>query len=201
VKDIKYVVNFDFPSCLEDYVHRIGRTGRAGASGTAYSFFTPNNFKLAKELIQILGDAKQKIPDKLFEFVAMAKNVRSGGGGIHGRWSRYSVGQTKIPNPMGGYVGGNATTASVVNTTSSWDPSSSWGGATSWDPTTSSWQPSTNANIAGNSPIIPITNNSNNNFSRQLNPHLVRNPTSYSGSASSKCPPYDAGFSSVSYHR
>jgi ATP-dependent RNA helicase DDX5/DBP2 len=34
------VVNFDFPGNLEDYVHRIGRTGRAGAKGTAYSFLT-----------------------------------------------------------------------------------------------------------------------------------------------------------------
>lgn len=40
VKDIKCVINFDFPSNLEDYVHRIGRTGRAGAKGIAYSFLT-----------------------------------------------------------------------------------------------------------------------------------------------------------------
>jgi len=40
VKDIKYVINFDFPNNVEDYVHRIGRTGRAGATGTAYTFFT-----------------------------------------------------------------------------------------------------------------------------------------------------------------
>jgi superfamily II DNA/RNA helicase len=33
VKDIKLVVNYDMPSSAEDYVHRIGRTGRAGASG------------------------------------------------------------------------------------------------------------------------------------------------------------------------
>jgi ATP-dependent RNA helicase DDX5/DBP2 len=40
VKNIECVVNFDFPGNLEDYVHRIGRTGRAGAKGTAYSFLT-----------------------------------------------------------------------------------------------------------------------------------------------------------------
>merc|ERR1712228_895347 len=39
VDDIKLVVNFDFPNTVEDYVHRIGRTGRAGAKGTAVSFF------------------------------------------------------------------------------------------------------------------------------------------------------------------
>jgi len=36
------VVNYDFPNGVEDYVHRIGRTGRAGATGEAYTFFTPN---------------------------------------------------------------------------------------------------------------------------------------------------------------
>ena len=39
VKDITHVINFDMPNNAEDYVHRIGRTGRAGARGVAYSFF------------------------------------------------------------------------------------------------------------------------------------------------------------------
>ncbi|KAL8226197.1 hypothetical protein R6Q57_018754 [Mikania cordata] len=64
VKDVKYVVNYDFPGSLEDYVHRIGRTGRAGAKGTAYTFFTAANARFAKELIAILQEAGQKInPD------------------------------------------------------------------------------------------------------------------------------------------
>ncbi|KAF8082142.1 hypothetical protein N665_0846s0024 [Sinapis alba] len=49
--DVKYVVNYDFPGSLEDYAHRIGRTGRTGAKGTAYSFFTVANARFAKELI------------------------------------------------------------------------------------------------------------------------------------------------------
>merc|ERR1719230_1941159 len=40
VKDIKYVINYDFPKEIADYIHRIGRTGRAGAVGSSYSFFT-----------------------------------------------------------------------------------------------------------------------------------------------------------------
>uniref|UniRef100_A0A7N0RHJ7 RNA helicase n=1 Tax=Kalanchoe fedtschenkoi TaxID=63787 RepID=A0A7N0RHJ7_KALFE len=64
VKDVKYVVNYDFPGSLEDYVHRIGRTGRAGAKGTAYTFFTAANARFAKELISILDEAGQKVsPD------------------------------------------------------------------------------------------------------------------------------------------
>ena len=64
VKDVKYVINYDFPGSLEDYVHRIGRTGRAGAKGTAYTFFTAANARFAKELISILEEAGQKVsPD------------------------------------------------------------------------------------------------------------------------------------------
>lgn len=41
VPNVGLVVNFDFPNGVEDYVHRIGRTGRAGASGESLTFFTP----------------------------------------------------------------------------------------------------------------------------------------------------------------
>ncbi|XP_076381260.1 putative ATP-dependent RNA helicase DDX17 isoform X1 [Megalopta genalis] len=52
VEDVKFVINFDYPSCSEDYVHRIGRTGRRQKTGTAYTFFTPNNSNKANDLIQ-----------------------------------------------------------------------------------------------------------------------------------------------------
>jgi len=100
VKDIKYVINYDFPGSLENYVHRIGRTGRAGAVGTAYSFFTPANFKLAKELMDILHEAKQVVPPQLMQYADSAGRAhggRSGGGG--GRWGSN--------NPTS-YGGGNA---------------------------------------------------------------------------------------------
>merc|ERR1712167_480005 len=67
VKDIKYVINFDFPNNIEDYVHRIGRTGRAGATGCAYTFFTSKNYKHARDLINIMQDAGQAIPNELQE--------------------------------------------------------------------------------------------------------------------------------------
>jgi hypothetical protein len=57
--------NYDFPGSLEDYVHRISRTGRAGAKGTAYSFFTAANARFAKELINILEEAGQKVSPEL----------------------------------------------------------------------------------------------------------------------------------------
>jgi len=77
VKDIKCVVNYDFPSSLEDYVHRIGRTGRAGARGTALTFFTESNAKFARDLIKILQEAGQIVPPSLS---AMTRSAGSFGG-------------------------------------------------------------------------------------------------------------------------
>lgn len=79
VKNITHVLNYDFPNNTEDYVHRIGRTGRAGASGTAITLFTTDNAKSARDLITVLKEANQHIPEEL---QAMARY--SGGGGGRG---------------------------------------------------------------------------------------------------------------------
>lgn len=43
MRDITHVLNYDYPNNSEDYVHRIGRTARAGAKGTAITFFTTDS--------------------------------------------------------------------------------------------------------------------------------------------------------------
>ncbi|KAH0984724.1 hypothetical protein GBA52_011901 [Prunus armeniaca] len=48
IKDIRVVINYDFPTGVEDYVHRIGRTGRAGATGLAYTFFGDQDSKFRR---------------------------------------------------------------------------------------------------------------------------------------------------------
>lgn len=69
VDDIKLVINFDFPTAIEDYVHRIGRTGRAGSKGLAISFFVEETDGYrAKDLIKVLKDAKQEIPEQLKKY-------------------------------------------------------------------------------------------------------------------------------------
>lgn len=69
VKEINFVINFDLPKNIEDYVHRIGRTGRAGKFGTSVSFFSPqDDAKLARDLIKILLEAKQEVPESLRNF-------------------------------------------------------------------------------------------------------------------------------------
>lgn len=79
VKDIKYVINYDFPNQIEDYVHRIGRTGRAGATGCSYTFFTSEKFKLARDLCGIMTEAGQAVPDELKQM--SGGNFGGGGGG------------------------------------------------------------------------------------------------------------------------
>eukprot|EP01062_Namystynia_karyoxenos_P020223 TRINITY_DN1766_c0_g1_i4.p1 TRINITY_DN1766_c0_g1~~TRINITY_DN1766_c0_g1_i4.p1 ORF type:complete len:607 (+),score=204.94 TRINITY_DN1766_c0_g1_i4:132-1952(+) len=78
IRDLPVVVNFDFPSTMEDYVHRIGRTGRAGDKGDAYTFFSQGDAKHATELVRIMEKAGCTPPDQLRE---MAR----GGGGGYGR--------------------------------------------------------------------------------------------------------------------
>ncbi|ONK54910.1 uncharacterized protein A4U43_UnF9810 [Asparagus officinalis] len=65
IKDIRVVINYDFPTGIEDYVHRIGRTGRAGATGIAYTFISDQDWKHAAELIKILEGANQRVPPQV----------------------------------------------------------------------------------------------------------------------------------------
>uniref|UniRef100_A0AAR2K6Y6 RNA helicase n=1 Tax=Pygocentrus nattereri TaxID=42514 RepID=A0AAR2K6Y6_PYGNA len=67
VEDVKFVINYDYPNSSEDYIHRIGRTARSQKTGTAYTFFTPNNMKQANDLISVLREANQAINPKLLQ--------------------------------------------------------------------------------------------------------------------------------------
>ncbi|HEX2840343.1 DEAD/DEAH box helicase [Hyphomicrobium sp.] len=56
IPDVSHVFNFDLPWQSDDYVHRIGRTGRAGREGTAQSIVTPDELKSFKEIEKIIGE-------------------------------------------------------------------------------------------------------------------------------------------------
>src|SRR5690606_38267584 len=55
VDDLEYVINFDIPNISETYVHRIGRTGRAGAQGSAYSFCDAEEKSHLKDIEKLIG--------------------------------------------------------------------------------------------------------------------------------------------------
>ncbi len=65
IKDVPAVFNFDVPFNAEDYVHRIGRTGRAGASGLAVTLVSPSDTRLMSDLEKLL---KRKIEIEALEF-------------------------------------------------------------------------------------------------------------------------------------
>ncbi|KRT86759.1 helicase [Oryctes borbonicus] len=66
IKNVMHVINFDLPKHIEEYVHRIGRTGRVGNRGKATSFFDfGQDMNLAKDLLKVLKEAEQPVPDWL----------------------------------------------------------------------------------------------------------------------------------------
>ena len=62
IKDVPAVFNFDLPFNAEDYVHRIGRTGRAGASGLAMSFVTGRDARLLADIEKLIGKKAEFVP-------------------------------------------------------------------------------------------------------------------------------------------
>ncbi|XP_022815558.1 probable ATP-dependent RNA helicase DDX43 [Spodoptera litura] len=105
IKDLTHVINLDFPRHIEEYVHRVGRTGRAGKTGISLTFVTRQDWGSAKELIKILEEANQEVPDELqqmasrFEAMKIRRDKERaegsgrgrggrGGGGSYGRGRR-----------------------------------------------------------------------------------------------------------------
>ncbi|KAF4672865.1 hypothetical protein FOL47_011285 [Perkinsus chesapeaki] len=105
--EVRYVINFDFPESCEDYIHRIGRTGRAGHEGNAYSYFTEKDFWVAKEMVPLLRESNVEIPP-MMEKVALDPSYwpRHVGRGGYGGGNGYSVvgeGWKNEDNSRGGY--------------------------------------------------------------------------------------------------
>jgi len=67
------VVNFDFPASIENYAHRVGRTGRQGQNGTAFSFFTREDIRLAPRLVNVLKEHKQNVDSNLESLASLAE--------------------------------------------------------------------------------------------------------------------------------
>ncbi|XP_057977764.1 DEAD-box ATP-dependent RNA helicase 5 [Malania oleifera] len=85
IPDVEVVINYSFPLTTEDYVHRIGRTGRAGKKGVAHTFFMQENKGLAGELVNVLREAGQIVPAALLKFGTHVKKKESKLYGAHFR--------------------------------------------------------------------------------------------------------------------
>jgi len=78
IKGIQHVINYELPrDNFMDYVHRIGRTGRAGATGVADSLFTEGDRVNSTSLIKLMKDAKQVIPAALAKYAPTRKTFDS----------------------------------------------------------------------------------------------------------------------------
>lgn len=73
IPDVEYVLNVTFPLTIEDYVHRIGRTGRGGKKGIAHTIFTLHDKSHSGELINVLKQANMPVPDDLLKFGGTVK--------------------------------------------------------------------------------------------------------------------------------
>jgi ATP-dependent RNA helicase DDX5/DBP2 len=113
VRNITHVINYDYPNNSEDYIHRIGRTGRAGAKGTAITLFTTDNSKQARDLVSVLQEAKQQIDPRLHEM------TRYGGGG-GGRFGGRGFGRGGHRGHGGGGGGGGGANAMPVGNNRRW---------------------------------------------------------------------------------
>ncbi|EDS33158.1 DEAD box ATP-dependent RNA helicase [Culex quinquefasciatus] len=136
VDGIKVVINYDYPQQTEDYVHRIGRTGRSNATGEAYTFFTSNERKMAKELVSILEEAKQEVPPELLKWRHMGGggiNRYGSGGGGGNRFGTFKGGRGGDFGRGGGgsYGGGAKRPFGGSSGGSSYGGSSSYGGGSS----------------------------------------------------------------------
>ncbi|KAK6945079.1 DEAD/DEAH box helicase domain [Dillenia turbinata] len=117
IPNVAHVINFDLPKDIDDYVHRIGRTGRAGKTGIATAFFDDKNLPLARSLVNLMQEANQEVPPWLAQYAET-----SYGSSSNGRSRRYG----------GGKFGGHDFRSASRSSNYSYSyPTSSYGGEAS----------------------------------------------------------------------
>ncbi|KAK9704359.1 ATP-dependent RNA helicase ded1 [Basidiobolus ranarum] len=122
IPNVTHVINYDLPTDIDDYVHRIGRTGRAGNVGISTAFFNRGNKGIVRDLIELLKDAHQEVPSWL-ETIAREASYGSSNRG-RGRGGRGGFGGNRDYRKSNNNYGGNQN----GNSFSDWQPSPSYGG-------------------------------------------------------------------------
>ena len=106
IPNVKHVVNYDLPTDIDDYVHRIGRTGRAGNTGIATAFFNRGNRGVVRDLLELLKEANQEVPSFLESIAREGSGFGGGGRGGRGGGRGRGNAATRDVRRMGGGGGG-----------------------------------------------------------------------------------------------
>ncbi|RUS21617.1 ATP-dependent RNA helicase dbp3 [Endogone sp. FLAS-F59071] len=96
IPDVEVVINLTFPLTIEDYVHRIGRTGRGGKKGISHTLFTQHDKAHSGELINVLKQANQNVPEELLKFGGTVKKKEHSAYGAFFKEMDITVKPTKI---------------------------------------------------------------------------------------------------------
>ncbi len=80
IDGISHVINFDVPQAPEDYVHRIGRTGRAAATGDAYTFMSPDEIGMVRTIEREIGQEIPRISVPGFDFGTVSATAAAASG-------------------------------------------------------------------------------------------------------------------------
>lgn len=106
INNVNHVVNYDLPTDIDDYVHRIGRTGRAGNTGISTAFFNRGNRGVVRDLIDLLKEANQEVPSFLETIAREGAGFSGGrGGGRSGGRGRGATANRDVRS-FGGRGGG-----------------------------------------------------------------------------------------------
>lgn len=108
IPHVTHVVNYDLPTDIDDYVHRIGRTGRAGNTGLSTAFFNRGNRGIVRDLLELLKEANQDVPGFLENISREASGFGGGRGGRGGGGRGRGSGATRDMRRMGPPLGGGA---------------------------------------------------------------------------------------------
>lgn len=108
IPNVTHVVNYDLPTDIDDYVHRIGRTGRAGNTGMSTAFFNRGNRGIVRDMLELLKEAHQEVPTFLENIAREGAGFSGGGGrGRSGGGRGRGGAATRDFRKMGGGGGGN----------------------------------------------------------------------------------------------
>ena len=181
IPNVLYVINYDLPSHIDAYVHRIGRTGRCGNNGNAISFVNESNKPVIKPLMQLLKESKSEIPqwfaDLYYKFSSYnysGYNKNKGynkwnnnkyGGGYGNKFGARDFRHKGGRNGGGGYGNNNRNNNSYNKYNNNNNNNGGNGNGGGYGNNNNKWNNNNNNNSSGNNNWGNSNNNNNNNDS------------------------------------